>query len=357
MSDVFKISNSKITQTLARTKGQASGGKMTRLRCGGLSLEQEKLFSSKSEWSIAIGTSLGIIPTLYYVKPKAQGNNNQNSIKIRELKLTSPPHSKICPNFDRNKSIFEIINYYCPNWQIINKPQNRPSIAQEFQADFLMLEDKYSNRGLLVFLQPGSMFQLQTLTINGNAASSVLIESALNHLASLQLYENVGKFLERWQTFLEHSRVEKDIEQKRDDLERIGVECYFKAAGVDSPASRLTIWSTDRKIQFNIDIELKHDAKRFFNKKEASNIGKYPRLPILIIANIDTSKEPLHQQLLHPTISLHKFVSTLSSSKLSALPILRSAEEEIERLTRIVDQESLNVKILNKRKKKSKKVV
>mgnify|MGYP006898467167 CR=1 FL=1 len=357
MAEVFKIANAKITQTFARTRGRASGGKMTRLRCGGLSVDQEKLFSSKSEWSIAIGTSLGIIPTLHYVKPKAQGKNNQNSIKLRELSLTKPPHPQVCPNFDKDKSLFDIIRYYCPSWTVTEAPPDRTSIAREFATDFLMLEDKYSNRGLLVFLEPGSKFQLHTLTVNGSTSSPVLVESALNHLARLKIYENVDAFLGRWKEFLDHSGVEKDIEQKRDDLERIGIECYFKAAGVDSPASRLTIASADRKIEFNIDVELKHDAKRFFNKKEASNTKKYPRLPILIMANSDTSNEPLHQQLIHPTISLKKLVDTLSASKISALPILKSAKEEIDRLSAIVDQESVGLKTLKKRKKKSRKAI
>lgn len=355
MADIFKITKAKITQTFARTGGKASGGKMTRLRCGGLSNAENTLFSSKEEWSISIGTSVGIIPTLFYVKPKKQGKNNQNSVKIRELNLSQPPHPNLCKNFDKSQSLFKIIEHYCPKWTSTKNPSERKSIAQEILTDFLMLEDKYSKRGLLVLLQPDSKFQLQTLTVNNHITSSVLIESAINHLGHLSIFENVTDFLNKWESYQNNVKVEKDIEQKRDDLERIGFECYFKDEGVDSPASKLTIIKDNSKIEFNIDIELKHEAKSFFRKKEASNIKKYPRLPILIIANKDSSDEPLHQQLLHPTISLTKLLQTLSAKKISALPILRALDEEIERLNRIVDQESNDLELIKTKRATKKK--
>jgi hypothetical protein len=155
--------------------------------------------------------------------------------------------------------------------------------------------------------------------------------------------------------YSEKSTVEKDIEQKRDDLERLGFECYFKSTGVDAPASKLTIKRGSKTIEFNIDIELKHDAKRFFNNREASNIKKYPRVPLLVLANLDTSNETPEQKLLHPTVSIDSLLTTLQQNLTSALPLLNSAKEELERLNEIVNKEAGDIKKIKKEVNKPKR--
>ena len=258
---------------------------------------------------------------------------------------------ELCPNFDRRESLFDIIRHYCPDWTVTQSPPDRPSIFQEFVLDFLLLEDKYSKRGLIVIFPTNKQLLLKTLTVNEKSISSTLVDSIVIHLSKLRLYENVSEFLAKWKRYVALSTVEKDIEQKRDDLERVGIECYFKSPGVDAPASRLKLATPERVVEFNIDIELKHDAKRFFTRAEATNIRKYPRLPILIIANSDSSSEPTEQQLLHPTISLSSLLACLDSNLVSAIPLITTAEQEIERLNSIVAKEAGDIEKLGDSKK------
>lgn len=358
MEAIFKYTGAKITQTHALTKGKGyTGGKMTRLRCGNLTPKQEVLFSSKKEWSIAMGTEWGIIPTLFYVKPKAQGKNNQNSIKIRELNIQAKGKlPSRCPNFDSKNPLFDIIRHYCPEWKIAENPKDRPSIFREFHADFLMLEDRYSKRGLLILYNPEKKIQLSTLSLKSNMKSK-LIESINYHLAKIGFIDNVEEFLKRWYEYISQAVDEKAIEQKRDDLERIGIEAYFKRSGVDAPATKIILIIGSRKIEFNIDVELKHDASIFFKKTEASNIRKYPHLPLLIICNKDSSNESDEQYILHPTISLLDLFTTLRKELVTALPILRVTEEEIARLNAIVDAEAKDIKKIPIKDRKKTKVV
>lgn len=321
MTNLNKFYEAKITETRALTRGKASGGAMTRLRCGGLSEEQESLFSEKEEWSIAILSEFGIIPTLFYVKPKHQGKNNQNSVKKRKLEITSPgKRSDICPNFNNELSIFEVVNHYNPDWEVTKNPKEFPSIINEFSTMIFFLEDKYSNRGLILIFNPQRQIPLLSI-------SSTLRNSISYHLAKINSTEDASQFIERWHDYLIKSSEENDIEQKRDDLERLGIQCYFKRKGVDSPASKITLKIEDRTLEFNMDVELKHDLNNFFRKSEASNIKKYPRLPMLIMSNVSTY-EPTnpYQEYIHPTISLLELISYYKKTPLAYMAMIESSQ-------------------------------
>ncbi|MBK7889294.1 MAG: hypothetical protein IPJ84_00125 [Bdellovibrionales bacterium] len=336
--------------------GTQSGGSLTTLIFD-RKQDSTSFFASKTEWSVAVQTDWGIIPTLFTIKPKEHNRNQHTRIHKRIVELPEdhiPP--KICANFDRKNSLFDIIKHYAPEWKISRGPSK--NIAFEADVSFLMLEDRFSNRGLLVLYDPKKNMPLKRLGVNASIVNEAVIDSVLYHVAKLSLYENAKSFVSSWQDYTSAASEESYLEQKRDDLERIGFACCFRRRkGVDSPASTVRIQTKNSVIEFNIDVELKHDAKRFFNKNEAKDIRKYPRLPTLILANTDTSKESEIQQILHPTLSLETLLKRVQDRMIDALPLVHSAEQEIERLNQIVLAESMDIKKLGKRgsRKNSKK--
>lgn len=318
MTKFFNFPGAKITETRAATRGEASGGNMTRLRCGKLPDEIQQLFDGKVEWSVAILSEYGIIPTLFYVLPKKQSKNNQSSLKKRKLEIVSPgKRPDLCTNFNNELSVFQVINHYCPDWDIRTNPPETPSIVNEFVANLFFMEDGFSNRGLIMIHDPNRSIPLLSL-------EPTLKQSASYHLANLNTRENAGAFIDRWHDFLLHSTEENDIEQKRDDLEKLGIQCYFKRQGVDSPASKVVLKHENRDLEFSIDIELKHDSKSFFTKKEASNIQKYPRLPMLIISNLSSATTTdEYQKYIHPTLSLLEFITYFKKNPLSYMAMVQ----------------------------------
>jgi hypothetical protein len=344
-ANTIKISGASISWVKAKLrKEDRSGGAMPRLLMKPTS-EQRDFFQSIEHWSVAISTSWGILPTRFWVRPRNYGTVGHN-VFIRETSQFEeriiPP--EICVNFDLRSTIPDVINHYCPEWDISRTAYRR--VDQELQTDLFLVREPYSNRGLLILHNPADKRPLENLSITNSIQNSHLIESFFLHLARLRLYETVETFLKNWLFFIDKSislsRDERDLEQKRDDLERLGFKCYFyRRQGIDSAATKVTLLRRNASpVEFNIDVESKFDAQNFFVKGEAGNSKKYPRLPIIVLCHADSSAEDSDQYFAHQVIGLRKVLSYLSESPLRMYPVTYSAKEEILRLEAIVAEEN-----------------
>ena len=344
-NNTVKISNASISWVKAKLrKDDRSGGPMPRLLMKPTA-EQRDFFQSIEHWSVAISTSWGILPTRFWIRPRNYGTVGHN-VFIREMSRFEdriiPP--EICVNFDLRSSILDVIRHYCPEWDLTSANFRR--VEQELHTDLFLVKEPYSKRGLLILHNPNDKRTLENLSITSSIQNPHLMESFFLHLAKLRLYENVEVFLKNWLFFVNKSialsRDERDLEQKRDDLERLGLRCYFyRPKGIDSAATKVTLLRRNASpVEFNIDVESKFDAQNFFVKSEAGNSKKYPRLPIIVISHADSSLESSEQYFPHQVISLHKLLTYLSESPLRMFPVTHSARDEIRRLEELVAEEN-----------------
>lgn len=343
--NTVKIPNAAVSWVKAKLRpDDRSGGPMPRLLMKPTP-EQRDFFQSIEHWSVAISTSWGILPTRFWVRPRNYGTVGHN-VFIREMSRFEdriiPP--EICVNFDLRSSILDVVRHYCPEWDLTDAAYRR--VEQELKTDLFLVKEPYSKRGLLILHNPADLRPLENLSITYSIQNSYLLESFFLHLAKLRLYENVEVFLKNWLFFVEKSialsRDERDLEQKRDDLERLGLRCYFyRPKGIDSAASKVTLLRRNSPaVEFNIDIESKFDAQNFFVKSEAGNSSKYPRLPIIVLCHEDSTSERSDQYFPHQVVCLKKLLSYLSESPLRMYPVTHTAREEIRRLEEMVEEEN-----------------
>jgi hypothetical protein len=212
-------------------------------------------------------------------------------------------------------------------------------------SDVYRVKEPYSGRGMLVLHDPNRKTPLKKLGCSALLRNEAMLDSIRHHLARVRLYGNIESFLREWKYFVEKSREiskdERDLEQKRDDLNRIGIKCYFyRRKGVDSAASKVTILrEIGNPIEFNIDIESKLDAGEFFRPGDAGNRKKYPRLPVLILCHEDNSNQHPEQYYPHPVLCINDLLQILIDSPMEMYPIITVAETEIERLHAVIQEE------------------
>jgi hypothetical protein len=328
-SNFFKVKKTsfKLKRANSRTGIQLGGSLPTLIFEFEDKLAGENFLRSKKEWSVAIQSDSAVIPTLFYLRPKHH-NKNQHS-RMRKDKFVPNGFLKACPNFDKKLSLAEVVAVYCPDWEVRRSPSK--NIQFEFDATAVLIEDQYSKRGLILLCQQKDT--IQTLSYVSTSKNSELLSSILRGIARIGMYQDALSFINTLKLYVESSNEESDLVQKRDDLARLGIECFFKRKGVDSPGSVISILSkTGKRLEYNIDIELKHDAARFFTAKEASNQKKYGRLPTLIVANLATNNLTQTQSIIHPVICLKNLLQDCSLRKIDISLKTISIQGEISRL-------------------------
>jgi hypothetical protein len=281
-----------------------------------------------------------MLPTRYWVRPKSKkyGSTGHNAFIKDKTKFEDriiPP--EICPNFDPQNSIYDVIEHYCPKWSRTRTSNKR--IERELKCDVLLIFEPFSKRGMLVLSDPRSRSkELLGLSFTKNNYNPHIASSIYHHLAKIRIRDDIRQFIGNWKYFveksIERSRDERDMEQKRDDLERIGIKCFFyRKKGVDSTASKVTLKRDDgTDVHFNVDIESKFSAASFFRRSEAGDIEKYPRLPVLILCHADDSNQNSEQYFAHPIFCIRDFLMYIEGNPIRTDTIAAAIQDEIDRL-------------------------